>query len=280
MDVRHRISFQHSDVAAFNFFSKLGLKKTEIRMKTDKSTIFDIGENDKRWSDISKFLQEHPHIYDFQHRTEYTKAELDAADFYEIGILWEFEYPQPDDDFEYTSITYDSSNYCKKCGAGLKQIEPFSIKKSPKWGKRNIVQLFWIHDEYFVSGSLKSKIEAESEILNFRSVNKYKKKGESEPFDDIFQIDIAQTVDLHMPKDSAHSHCAVCNRKKYVPITRDFFHRPQKDDFTIAHSLQTFGSGYSAYHAVLISKDIYNLFNRIGVKGITYVPCYSMATQT
>jgi len=240
-------------------------------METEIVTVFDIGENDKEWGNVRNFINLHSaDISDFQFETKFTKTELDSANFYAVSPKWHFGYPQPEDDFKYKLITYDPTMICSKCGAKYKQIAPFSIKRCPKWGKRNIVQLNWVFDVYFISGSLKAQLENESSGLNFRNVNKYKTE---EYFDDIFQLDINQTVDLDMSSVTAFKTCDTCKQKKYLPHTRGFFPSPVDGDFTIAHSTQFFGSAYEAHHAVLINKRIYNLFNKIGVNGIYYTPC-------
>jgi len=269
MNIIHHISFNSKKRHIYKYFDKLGIK-----MEAGTVSVFNIGENDKEWDNVRNFINFHStDISDFQVKTEFTKKEVDGADFFAISPKWHFEYPQPEDDFEYELITYDPTMVCSKCGAKFKQIAPFSIKRSPKWGKRNIVQLNWVFDVYFISGSLKAQLENECNELNFMNVNKYKTK---EYFDDIFQLDINQTVDLDMSSVTTYKLCDACKQKKYLPHTRGFFPSPVNGDFTIAYSTQYFGNVYEARHAVLINKKIYNLFNKIGVNGIYYTPCCSI----
>ena len=67
--------------------------------------------------------------------------------------------------------------------------------------------------------------------------------------------------------------CDLCKRKKYLPHTRGFFPSPLNGNFTIAHSIQYFGDGHKAFRATLVNKDIYQLFKKVGVNGISYIPC-------
>jgi hypothetical protein len=113
-------------------------------------------------------------------------------------------------------------------------------------------------------------LESESDKLNFRTVNKYKTK---EQLNDIYQLDITQTVDLNMSDVTTFKICGVCEQKKYLPHTRGFFPSPGNDNFTVAHSIQYFGDGHRAFHAVLINKDMYRLFEKAGVNGISFIPC-------
>jgi len=265
MNIMHRISFNSKQHDMYNYFEKMGFKINSGILST-----FDVGENDKRWVDISKVISCHPlDILDVQFETRFTKIEMEKAFFFAISPIWHFEYPQPTDDLAYKAITYDSTKICSKCGVEQKQIASFSIKKNPKWGKRNIVQLNWIFDEYFVSGVLKSQLENECIRFKFRFVNKYLT---NDRLDDIFQLDIDRTIDLDMSTETIFARCNVCNQIKYLPHTKGFFPHPKDVDFTIAYSKQYFGRGNNAHHAVLINKNVYVLFKKLGVNGISYIP--------
>src|SRR5262249_23183770 len=62
---------------------------------------------------------------------------------------WHHGYPQPEKDFGFLHMTYDPTSLCR-LGTGAVQMAPFRIKNEPKWGRRGILQLNWIFDEYFV----------------------------------------------------------------------------------------------------------------------------------
>jgi len=144
MNVIHHITFNTNHVRyASDYFEKIGIKIKNPGI----ISAFDIGENDKRWIDIRKFIDDHStDITDYQSVTQFTKTEMDNSDFFRLSPKWHNQYPQPDD-FGYEAITYDATRICSKCGIELKQIAPFSIERNPKWGKRNIVQLYWVYDE-------------------------------------------------------------------------------------------------------------------------------------
>jgi len=200
---------------ASDYFENIGIKIKNV----SGISVFDIGENDKRWIDIRKFIDNHStDIRDFQFVTQFTKTEMDNSDFFRLSPKWHHQYPQPDD-FGYEAITYDATRICSKCGIERKQIAPFSIERNPKWGKRNIVQLYWVHDEYFVFGDLKSLLENEYDTLNFKPVIKYKSNKQ---LDDVYQLDITQAVGLNMPDVLSFKICDLCKRKKYLPHTRGF----------------------------------------------------------
>jgi len=271
MDVMHHIFFNSKKSYAVEYFKSMGIELKEGPLTSG----FDIGENDERWHDIRKFIDNYSSdITDFQGGTCFTEAEIENADFFTLRPARTFGYPQPTDNFAYQNITYDSTDACRECGAGFIQVSPFLIKRNPKWGRYNITQLGWVYDEYFVSASLKSQLEKETIKFNFRPVYKYRKKFTSEQLDDIFQLKITQSVDLDMSNETAAIElCDACKQKKYNHHTRGFFPAPKNENFTIAHSKQYFGTFRRAEHCVLINKDVYKLFKKLGVRGVSYKPC-------
>ncbi len=265
MNVIHRVSFRNDS----RIVPKL--QEVGIKIKDGILTGVDVGENDSNWSEIKGIIDKYPkELSDFQYKTEFTKKEKEYAEYFMISSSWLFEYPQPENDFGYTNSTYDASNYCSECGIGLIQKSPFSLKKSPKWGARNIVQVNWVFDEFFVSESLKKGIEKKNLDIQFMPVLKYRKGTK---FEDMYQLVISRKITLEIPQSIEYETCKVCHQKKHLPLTRGFAPKPLSNDFMIAHSEQYFGSGHSANHAVVINKDVYNLFEELGVKGISYVPC-------
>ncbi len=230
-----------------------------------------MGENDSIWPVIKALIDQYPkEIIDFQYKTEFTEKEMKDAEFFMIHPSWHFEYPQPEDDFGFKKTTYDPRNYCPECGIGLIQKAPFSLKKAPKWGTRNILQVNWVFSEYFVSEDLKNDIEKAGFKLQFMPVLKYPIGMELK---DISQLVISDQINLEMPQYAEYQICKVCHRKKYLPLTKGFSPKPNSNNFMIAHSEQNFGSGHSAFQEVFINKDVYHLFTKIKVKGATFVPC-------
>src|SRR2546423_10609442 len=58
-------------------------------------------------------------------------------------------HPQPSENLEYRTVTYDVTNFCISCGVGLKQKSPFRFKTVPALRHTSIFQLHWISDEFF-----------------------------------------------------------------------------------------------------------------------------------
>lgn len=114
----------------------------------DEKTI-DVEESDPRWPKILALLAEHDGI-DLP-RTYFTEDELAAADWLTMLPDWHHGYPQPEDDNSgRPADTFDQSSQCATCGIGVRQTGPYRMKTEPKWGRRHILQLNWVFDEFFV----------------------------------------------------------------------------------------------------------------------------------
>ncbi|WP_020614476.1 hypothetical protein [Sediminispirochaeta bajacaliforniensis] len=265
MNIIHRISFR-TDSPAAKFFEAEGFK-----IKPGIINGYDIGENDPKWPRIQEAVTRYE-IMDFQYKTDFTKKEIDGAEFLVLSPKTLFEYPQPSDDFGYKETTYKPGVGCRKCSVGLEQQKPFSIKKAPKWGKRNILQLNWVFGEYFVSKELKEKLEGKIPGVHFLEVLKYPK---GMPLDDIFQMVVEKRVALALPENAAFQICDVCKGKKYVPgiLARGFQPAPVEKDFAIAQSQEFFGDGGTAFRITIVSKAVYQLLLEVGIKGVDFIPC-------
>jgi hypothetical protein len=132
------------------------------------------------------------------------------------------------------------------------------------------VQLNWIYDEYFISGYLKNILSSKISDIEFFPVIKY---PTNEYFGDIFQIKISKYIDLEMANAKDFVICSKCNMKKFLPHTKGFFPKPLENNFKIAKSTQYFGSNRSAFNAVIISKELFCVFDEFRIKGISYIPC-------
>ena len=51
----------------------------------------------------------------------------------------------------FRQASYDLGQFCERCGVGLKQTAPFQMIGEPKWGKRGILQLNWVFDQFFAT---------------------------------------------------------------------------------------------------------------------------------
>ena len=232
-----------------------------------KIAVCDVAEDDPQWESVRHLLKKYETV-DIPF-TKFTDSELSNAKHLAMAPSWHHGYPQPEDDFGYMQLTYDLRDYCEHCGIGAKQISPFQMKKSPNWGRRSILQMNWLFDEYFVKPEVWNAVFQPLGI-NCRRVLLHRTGQELES---VLQLDIPQLVPLQMDsKAYEYERCMFCDRKKYKHVT-GFFPSPQATDFPLFKSVQYFGSGASASRAVLVSKALYRRIKDAALKGAEFFAC-------
>lgn len=208
-------------------------------------------------------------------RTDFSEHEIDSASWLEIAPEWHHGYPQPNESrFGYRSATYDLSTYCPKCGIGLKQQAPFQMKAEPNWGRKNILQLNWIFDEYFVTP------EVWARIFQPRGTTFLPVRGRGgATLKTVVQLSVADWVEI-VTTNLLSEKCTECARIKYIPITRGPFPPlSSTPSCHIAKSLQFFGSGASAGHRVIVSQDLARALRNLKVRGATFHPVLPTAAS-
>jgi hypothetical protein len=267
MNKIHHISFRTESPITKAF------QDIDIDIEDGILNAFDIGENDLEWDKIQAIIKVYGKdaVIDKQYRTTFTQSEMDNAQFYALSGDWYFEYPQPENNFGYTDTTYTPDAGCKKCGIDKIQQHSFSIKKAPKWGRRDIFLLNWVPDEYFISGNLKDELEKRFSDMRFQTVLKYPK---AMVLDDVFQLVVESLISVPVPNNTEVEICSFCGKKKFHSIIgAGFFPAPVEKNFSIAKTVQYFGSGGSAFRVVIINKAVYQLLSNAEIKGVSYIPC-------
>ena len=255
----------------------VGLNVSEIAQKEFKLlgfdlsmgiTSFKIEESDKRWPQVQHLSVKYNAIDTCI--TKFTEKEQDAANYLYMVANWHYGYPEPSDDFGYLEQTYDVTKGCLTCDIGLIQKAPFRFAKEPKWGRRNILQLNWIFDEFFVQPELWEKVFKPIGI-QCRDVLHAKK---DKKLDTVVQLIIPED-DVHVDVNGYPSKtCEVCGRVKTLPISRGYFppllNTPSAPIFKVRNC---FGSGGSAYRQVIVSSLMFKAIQDYGVKGVEFEPC-------
>ena len=229
-------------------------------------TSFCISEDDARWHDVSNLARLYEAIDTT--RTAFAVSELNAARCLVMSANWHHGYPESSDDRGYLRSTYDLTSYCECCGIGRLQNAPYRMARSPKWGRRSILQLNWVFDEYFATPEAWESVFAPFGI-DKRPVLFH---GSGKEIDSVVQLDIPTVVPVEvsgLPFDV----CVQCGRKKYHHVTRGFFPKPEVTGSTAFKSLQYFGSGASAYRQVMVSNALYRKIAGAGIKGVDFGAC-------
>lgn len=227
--------------------------------KGDTVSALDIYESNPHWTFIEKYAQKND-LFCLSEAV-FSKEELKNAEWMEVRSVWHYSYPQPEDDFGYETITYTRQHHCRECGQGLEQVDSFRIKKPPNWGKRHLMMLNWIEDEFFVDEVAKTLFEKEFPFITFMNV---KNKSGNEVWANIFQMILPVLEEKGMVEEQRRLRevllCPCCGQKKYHLNGLDRL-KLQRKIFTnapaIAKTAEWFGWGKGASHHIVINQEMY-----------------------
>ncbi|MCK4764790.1 MAG: hypothetical protein KAW12_21510 [Candidatus Aminicenantes bacterium] len=225
---------------------------------------FKVSESDECWKELESRLANWQAI-DISF-TKFSIKELKEANWLFMVPDWHHGYPQPEDDFGYLMVTYDLTNNCEKCGIGPAQNAPFRIKKEPGWGKRGILQLNWVFDEFFAKPDVWQNVFKPFEV-SYRSVLHYKSLKELKT---VVQLLIDEEIEIELDGYD-YDICEMCKCKKYLPITRGKF--PPLKSLPNKHISRTknyFGSGASAFREIIISQYLFKKISEQNIKGVSF----------
>ena len=183
--------------------------------EVDHIVVIDIYTDSEHWPWIQKYMESHSVFC--TSGTEFSKEELQEAQWMSVRSRWLYDYPQPSDDYAYEDITYMRSMICPECSVGRKQIAPIRMKKAPSWGHRHFFSVNWIFDELFVSDTVKSVFQHEGisgvsfwEVLN---------KSGSSRLEGVNQMYISHILPPAFVESNVYlkqiTICPVCGTKKY-----------------------------------------------------------------
>lgn len=228
-------------------------------------------EEDERYFEIRKHFE--PQLGKYinsrdRYYYEYSKEEIDTADYCAIRTCYCCGYPQPEKDFKYLSVSFDADKICPKCGCGRIQTGNLRVNKVSKhgfWG-----YFAWLDDEFFVSKEIYDEVFAPYGIQKREVI-----KG-GKILEDIFQLVIPvidESIDL---SEREPVKCPVCGEVKYTPqfYKYPFFPLHEYPLPGIYKTKEYFGSGFAAFHKIIISKEIVQkLLKTKDLKTNWLIPC-------
>lgn len=260
MRVVHRISVTPSEAALLSEMT------AQVATAGPVLVSFEVDETDPSWVIVEPWVREHKAI-DVA-TTQFDTGELDAASWLELVADWHHGYPQPEKDFGYLRLTFDGGS-CHACGIGRQQVGSVQLRSEPKWGRRNILQLNWLFDEFFVTPGLWS---AGFEHLGVTARSVVDTKGKV--LRTVVQLVVDAEVDVET-NGLTRQICEVCGQAKYSAPSRGFSPEPRHLSVAapMARSRQWFGSGANAYREVCISKELRRALVASGINGASFRPC-------
>lgn len=227
-----------------------------------------IREDDPRWDHLAPLVELYQIVFDMA-ETEFTSAERRQAPFLDMAA-WNNEYPQPEDNFDYFGTTYNRPDFCEHCEVGKVQKAPFRMRREPKWGRRHVMQLNWVFDEFFIRPEVWHDVFRPFGV-GCRPVLKHHTGQE---LTSVVQLDVALVADAPLCLEGYPTEtCTACGQVKYQPICRGFFPafdgEPGADLFK---SREWFGSGGSGNRAVMVSHRLFQAIEAHQVKGFQFKP--------
>jgi hypothetical protein len=244
----------------------------QIGIAVDEGFVaFDVAESAPNWPQVGEWLTRRPasHIV----WTTFTPVEIAAAPWLGLEADQHQGFPQPrDDEFGYVDVTYDTTDYCPACGIGLRQKAPFQMKGDPNMGRRGILQMHWVYDEFFAKSSV-----WESVLKPFGVASMLVTKPSGAVLGKVVQIVNDEVVPVDVaglgPATGEPVRCPTCGRPKYGPVVRGPLPAPLAEPRGhIVRSEQWFGSGASAYREVLISAELVAALRAADVRGASFLP--------
>lgn len=228
---------------------------------------FDLDECHESWPRVRSWIRRRKAV-DVVH-TKFSSEEIAAAQWLELIPAWHHGYPQPDEEhFGYLRATYDLTDYCTSCGIGAKQRAPFLIRTEPKWGRRGVLQLNWVFDEFFVTpdvweGVFKPYGIDRRAVLSSRGAE----------LSTVVQL-VPKAPEVAVETDDlTGQRCATCGRIKYLPVTRGPFPAlVSEPSAKMTKTKQYFGSGASAHRRVIISQDVARALAEMKIRGASMRP--------
>jgi hypothetical protein len=266
MRFRHRIAFRASPQDCRELAS-LGVH-VDAREENMMVAVVELDEDDPRWNAVSRWVEHRRPPPGHMVTTVFSPEEIAAASWLVIRAQSHSLYPQPEDDLGYLNVTYDLSKYCGQCGIGAVQKAPFRLRAEPRWGRRGIMQLNWVFDEFFVGPAVAESVferfgVATLPVLNAKGVE----------LRTIRQLDLSrEEVDIDARK-LVPTTCAQCGCDKYAAWVRGYFPSMTCTPAgPVCRTAQHFGSGGQAFREVLISSDVAQALADARARGIKLRP--------
>lgn len=263
MKIQHRVSLNSTPRIRAEL-AKLGIATGPENELASRMITFTVEEDQPNWPQIARLIDSSGALDIVT--TKFTRKELDQAAHVQLEPTWHHGYPQPESDFGYLNTTYDLSDYCSTCGIGARQKSSFQMKGEPKWGKKSILQLNWVFDEFFVTPELWDSGFRPAGVERLPVLGK-----NGAELTTVVQLVVADEVEIDV-RELSTERCPTCGRIKHLPMTRGFFPALLGEPTSLARTVQYFGSGASAFRPVVAPQEIMRALAERKVQGVSPRP--------
>ncbi|GAA4375021.1 hypothetical protein [Agromyces bauzanensis] len=228
--------------------------------------VFELDDRSDRWEQFLAEATRLGHRSVLQITAEFSSGEVSAAEWCHLSPQWHHGYPQPED--TYLEVSYDQAGHCPVCHIGLCQSAPLRMRAEPDWGRRSIMQMFWIYDAWFVTPEAHSSVFAPYGVASRPVLSKSGRTLER-----VVQLTIDEIVPL-VENRTQGEMCDTCSRFKLHERMTDFAPKPARmPDSPLVQSELYYGSGGSAFRDTLVRRDLVAAIRSAGLRGATFHPC-------
>jgi len=293
MEIHHRIIIsQHkkNSKRLISLFKRLGIEYSILGNELASLIEYSFSEHDRNAKKLLAFAKRHD--ITIQSDLLYDEEEILSAEWV-IAHSGESQYPQPEDGFGFIEITYNTEDYCGRCGQGLKQERPFQLKHAFIKDNGDFFGLHWVFDEIFVRPEIQDLFDSSGVTdVNFLNVINHKT---NEPFNNLFQLHIPVLKEKALDTENLFTvTCKPQNEESFVKgmgHTKDKpgkpfcgrvkYHNPRtelikfeagvlKNAPDIVKSQEYYGSGAGANRFVLMRNRVVRLMKEKGLRGLVF----------
>lgn len=254
------------------------LDKRKIKYSCGLLLVFEISDTSPYFADVLSFMNDRTEFKP-RVRIEYSKKELEEAKYLSIWLRRYSGYPQPEGAIDiknsYINYTFDTSDFCTKCGSGLIQNDSFYLKKTFNIDKIRFGGVYWEYDTFFITNELRDLfIKEKFSGIEFFPVKSIKTK---QVVNNIVQLKINSIFPSKLKYEIEKViNCKQCNQTRDVVKTNSELSAPKEiinqldKDFYLSQEFH--GDGLLCCKSVLISNRVYKFFVKEKIKNICAEP--------
>lgn len=235
--------------------------------------------NDKKYESLKHRLSELDIHYTEEIMPVFDEEEMENAEYYHLAPRVQGGYPEPQSD--YAREAHDTSFACSDCGKGYVQNHPYALRVPPRFGKNDVMAMFWTY-ELLVTDRLRQLIEeAELSGTEFWPVLRYSGDAAYEPMGGIHQLFVSSTLPPmskrtvfplvdRLPSKKNPCSCGRLGRNIPVQLRYDRKNLDCAEDFNRTH--EWLGGGLDTVPLKVVSRATYDLFIKHKIRGVDFEP--------
>ena len=229
----------------------------------------DVLENTSAYLYIRKRIQEEKIANDFNEFRQYTKKEIENAEFYDLTLLnpWESE-GQTEKSF---NVDYDMSNTCPQCGGG-KRLRSDILVQTSKLKNKDIVLLI---PSIIVSEKVKRLIEENCLTgCYFAPVRDYKRHTVEDYYHLVINNELPALNKSVRIIHVSPWYCEVCHNRGQILESEMIYRKTDLQYFKDLNVTKEHFGVATSMQKIVISKRVRDLFKKEKIRTAYYEPVH------